>query len=354
MPGTVRLAVVGYGLAGQVFHAPYIDAVDGLEVGVIVTSNEARAAKARERHPDAAVVASVDEAWEVDALVVATPNRFHVPLALDAIARGVPVVVDKPFAVTAADAARVVATSEEAGVPVTVFQNRRWDGDFVTLRRLLAAGTLGDVLRFESRFERFKPAVAEGWRELGAEEEGGGQLLDLGAHLVDQARLLFGHPLRVYAEIARRREGAAVDDDVFVALEHPGGVRSHLWMSAIAAAGGPRFVVNGTAGGFVVDALDPQEDQLLGGMRIGDEGFGEATAPGRIVDAAGERPQPLDRGDYRGFYEGVRDWLEGGAPAPVDPRDSVAVLEILEAARASAASHHIVSLAAPPPRPEER
>ncbi|HEV2815105.1 MAG TPA: Gfo/Idh/MocA family oxidoreductase [Solirubrobacteraceae bacterium] len=339
----MRLAVVGYGLAGAVFHAPYIDAVDGLEVSVIVTSNEARAARARERYPDAAVVASVEEAWDVDAVVVATPNRFHAPLALEAIGRGVPVVVDKPFAVTAADAARVVEASEAAGVPVTVFQNRRWDGDFVTLRRLLDAGALGRVLRFESRFERFRPAVSEGWRERAAEEEGGGQLLDLGAHLVDQARLLFGHPVRVYAEIERRREGAGVDDDVFVALEHPGGERSHLWMSAITAAGGPRMVVNGSLGGLVVDGLDPQERQLLDGMRIGDDGFGE-TPPGRLVDADGERAQPLEAGDYRGFYAGVRDWLAGDAPAPVDPRDSVAGLEILEAARRSAARKEVVEL----------
>ena len=339
----MRLAVVGFGLAGQVFHAPYIDAVEGLDVGVIVTSNAERAALARERFPAADVVGSVDDAWDVDAVVIGTPNRFHAPFALEAIERGVPVVVDKPFAVTAADAARVADAAERAGVPLTVFQNRRWDGDFVTLRRLLDEGALGDVLRLESRFERFRPQVKEAWRELGAEEEGGGQLLDLGAHLVDQARLLFGHPVRVYAEIERRREGAQVDDDVFVALEHPGGTRSHVWMSAITAAGGKRFVVNGSRAGLVVDGLDPQEDQLLGGMRIGDEGFGQSP-PARIVDADGEREQPLEAGDYRGFYEGVRDWLAGDGPVPVDPRDSVAGLEILEAARKSAAQNEVVEL----------
>jgi predicted dehydrogenase len=338
----VRLAVIGFGLAGQVFHAPYIDAVEGLEVGAIVTRNPERAALARERFPGAKVVASVADAWDADAVVIATPNRAHVPLALEAIERGLPVVVDKPLAVTAADGRRIVEAAEAAGLPLTVFQNRRWDGDFVTLRRLVGEGALGDVIRFESRFERFRPQVTEGWRELGAEEEGGGQLLDLGPHLIDQARLLFGHPLRVYAEVARRREGAGVDDDVFLALEHPGGVRSHLWMSAITAAGGKRFVVNGTRAGFVVDGLDPQEDQLLGGMRIGDEGFGQGP-PGRLVDEGGAREQPLAAGDYRGFYEAVRDWLAGDGPVPVDPRDSVAGLEVMEAARRSAADGVVIT-----------
>ncbi len=339
----MRLGVVGFGLAGQVFHAPYIDAVPGLEVAVIVTSDAERGALARERYPDARVVGSVDDAWDVDAIVIGTPNRFHAPLALQAIERGVAVVVDKPFAVTAADARRVLDAAEAAGVPLTVFQNRRWDGDFVTLRRLLAEGALGDVLRFESRFERFRPSIKEGWRELGAEDEGGGQLLDLGAHLVDQARLLFGHPVRVYAEIERRREGAAVDDDVFLALEHPGGTRSHLWMSAITAAGGPRMVVNGRRGGFVSYGLDPQEEQLLAGMRVGEDGFGQGP-PASIVGIDGERRLPLAAGDYRGFYEGVRDWLAGDASAPVDPRDSLAGLEILEAARQSAAESKVVDL----------
>ena len=277
----MRLAVVGFGLAGEIFHAPFIQAVDGLEVGVIVTSNEGRQEKARRQYPDADVVASVDEAWDVDAVVIATPNRFHAPLALQAVERGVPVVVDKPFAVTAAEAEGVLEAAESAGVPVTVFQNRRWDGDFVTLRRLVEDGALGQVTRFESRFERFRPQVSEGWRELAADAEGGGQLFDLGAHLVDQARLLFGPPLRVFAEIAKRREGAAVDDDAFVALEHPGGVRSHLWMSAITAVGGPRMVANGLRAGFVVDGLDPQEEQLIAGLRPGDEGFGDRAPRAR-------------------------------------------------------------------------
>ena len=322
----IRAGVAGYGLAGEVFHAPLIAAVDGLEVAGVVTANAERAGRARAAFPQAAVVASLDELWErIDLLVVATPNRSHVPLALEAIERGLPVVVDKPLAPSVAEAERLLA----AGGRVTVFQNRRWDGDFLTLRRVLP--DLGPVVRMESRFERFRPEVRAGaWRELPDAAEGGGLLLDLGAHLVDQARVLFGHPRRVYAEVRTVRPGAQVDDDVFVALEHDGGVVSHLWMSAAAPLFGPRFRVSGLRAGFGCDGLDPQEPQLAEGARPGDEGYGV-------------RP-PLERGRYDDFYAGVVAWLRDGAPPPVDPADSVAGLRILEAARRSSQNKTVEEL----------
>jgi predicted dehydrogenase len=340
----IRVGIAGFGLAGRVFHAPLVAAVDGLELSVVVTSDAGRGEQARAAHPGVQVVASVDDAWpELDVLVVATPNRVHASLALEAIAREVPVVVDKPFAVTSADAERVL----EAGGRVTVFQNRRWDGDFLTAQRLVEDGTLGRVTRLESRFERFRPEIKEGWRELGAPEEGGGQLFDLGAHLVDQATVLFGDPVRVYAEVAAQRSGAAVDDDAFVALEHPGGVRSHLWMGAVAPLAGPRLRLSGLGGGFACDGLDPQEGQLADGLRPGDAGYGE-RGPGRLVGPDGaEREQPLEPGRYESFYAGVRAWLEDGAPAPVDPHDSLTGLRVLEAARASAAAHDVIDLEDP-------
>jgi predicted dehydrogenase len=328
----LRAGIVGFGLAGEVFHAPLIDSVEGISVAGIVTRDSARAARAAGAYPGAAVVADVAELWDrIDVVVIATSNSAHVPLALEAIERRVPVVVDKPLAVSAADAQRVVDAAAGAEVPLTVFQNRRWDGDFLTLKRLLPE--LGAVTRFESRFERFRPGVKEGaWREAGDAAEGGGLLLDLGAHLVDQARELFGPPRRVYAELEVRRPGAQVEDDVFVALEHAGGERSHLWMSAIAPLYGPRFRVNGTRAGFATDGLDPQEAQLADGMRPGDEGYG--IAPEATIEP----------GAYQRFYEAVVAWLRDGAPPPVDPRDSVAVLRLLDAARRSAASHSVIEL----------
>jgi predicted dehydrogenase len=273
---------------------------------------------------------------------VATPNRHHVSIARAALARRIAVVMDKPIAAEADPAARLVEDFAAAGVPFTVFQNRRWDGDFLTVRRFVASGELGDVTRFESRYERFRPEVRDGsWRELAAPQDGGGLLLDLGAHLIDQALQLFGFPRRVYAEIDARRRGARVDDDTFVALEHDGGVRSHLWMSQVAPLGGRSLRVSGTRGGVQTPGLDPQEDQLVAGMRPGDDGWG-AGEPARVVDLDGERATEIEPGAYECFYEGVRNALRGVAGMPVDPRDGVAALRVVEAARRSARTAAII------------
>jgi predicted dehydrogenase len=313
----LRVGIAGYGLAGAFFHAPLIEAVDGLEVATVMTRSPERAEQARAAHAGVRVVESDDELMtDVDLVVVASPNDSHAPIALAALERGLFVVVDKPMAVTAADARRVAEAGEGR---VTVFQNRRWDGDFLTVRRLVRSGALGKVTRFESRFERFRPEIKHGWREEGDPALGGGVLLDLGPHLVDQAIQLFGPPESVYAEVRTLREDALVDDDVFIALTHAGGEISHLWMSAIAPLHGTRFRVSGMVRGFSTSGLDPQEDQLREGMRPGDPGFGEKVG--------------LAHGRYVAFYEGVRDWMRGEADAPVDPWDAVRVLEVLEQAR---------------------
>lgn len=357
----LRVAIAGYGLAGEVFHAPLVNATDGLVVAAVTTSDPERAGRARSAYPGVDVAADAEELLrtvpDIDLLVVATPNRLHVEVARAALERRIPVVVDKPIAPDASSAADLVAAFAAAGVGFTVFQDRRWDGDFLTIRDVLAAGELGDVTRFESRYERFRPDVSpERWRERADPAEGGGLLLDLGSHLIDQARILFGAPMRVYAEIGVRRPGAQVDDDVFVALEHAGGVRSHLWMSTVAPAGGRSLRVSGTRAGIETPGLDPQEPQLVAGLRPGDDGWGEGE-PARFVDAGGERSLPIRRGAYEQFYARVRDWLVNGAEPPVDPRDSVAVLEIIEAARRSAATASVVELnqgIESPPQPEQQ
>lgn len=337
----LRVAVVGYGAAGRALHAPLVAAEPRMSVAAIVTGDEGRRAAAAAAFPRARLHASADALWRdpgaIDLVVVAAPNRAHVPLARAAIAAGLPVVVDKPLAPDARRARALVDEAAAAGVMLTVFQNRRWDADLLTARRLLDEGAVGAPVRFESRFDRWRPRVAaDAWRERPGPEDAGGLLADLGSHLIDQAILLFGPPVEVRAELDRRRPGARVDDDVFVALRHAGGVRSHLGATMLAAAPGPRMRLTGLAGTWEVWGLDGQEGALRGGRSPRDPGFGRVAeaAWGHLTDDAGRRPVRPERGRWDAFYAGVAAALRDGAPPPVDPGDAVRVLEVIDAARA--------------------
>ena len=345
----LRVAVVGYGLGGAAFHAPLVDATPGLRLTHVVTRDAGRRRLAAERYPGVRLVDTTDELWTVaddlDLVVVTTPNRLHAPIARAAIERGIGVVVDKPFAVSAAEGREVVALSRSRGVMLTVYQNRRWDGDFLTLRRLLDTGAVGTPHRFESRFERWRPVPKGDWRERADPGEAGGILFDLGSHLIDQALVLFGPVSDVYAELDRRRAAVEADDDAFVALHHASGVRSHLHMTALAALPGPRFRLLGSAGAFVKHGVDVQEDALRRGARpVGADWGAEPPAQWGTLSGGGEpRAVPTEPGDDPAFYAGVAAALRGGA-VPVDPDDAVAGLAIIEAARRSAAERRVVQL----------
>ncbi|MFC0509052.1 Gfo/Idh/MocA family oxidoreductase [Micromonospora costi] len=349
----LRVALLGYGLAGRVFHAPLIAATPGLRLHAVVTRNPERRQQVRHDHPDARLVDDADLLWRtpdaVDLVVVATPNRQHVPMARAAVAAGLPVVVDKPLAPSSAQGRELVDEAARRGVPVTVFQNRRWDGDFLTARRLVEQGELGRVTRFESRFERWRPAIKPGWRELGDPDEAGGALFDLGAHLVDQAVQLFGPVSHVYAEVDRRRPGAQVDDDAFVALTHAGGVRSHLWMGAVTPQLGPRLRVLGDRAGYTTYGLDPQEAALREGGRPGTRGWGEVTPEryGQLGVDGDLRPVPTEPGRYQSFYQQVAAALRDGRPMPVDPVDAVNTVALIELAHRSSVEGAVLPV--PPP-----
>ena len=345
-----RVGILGYGIGGQRFHAPLTAATPGLALSMIVTGNPDRAALARAAHPGTEIVPDADALFarvdELDLIVISTPNRTHVPLALRAIEAGTPVVVDKPFAPTVAQAQQVVDAARQAGVGLTVFQNRRWDSDFLTVRALIAAGRLGLVFRFESRYDRWVPKPKDNWREFGDPAEAGGLLYDLGAHIVDQALQLFGPVTQVYAELDRRRPGVQVDDDTFLALHHVNGVRSHLWTSTLAATRNPRFRVLGERGTFTKYGLDVQEPQVISGMTPGAPGWGVEPEADRGTLGDGEHTElvPTETGDYPRFYAQVRDALRGEAPFPVDPSSAVDALRVIEAARTSATEGTIVRL----------
>ncbi|NUK00262.1 Gfo/Idh/MocA family oxidoreductase [Streptomyces lunaelactis] len=346
----LRVGLVGYGLAGSVFHAPLIVATEGLALDTIVTSNPERRKQALAEFPGVRFADSPDELWEradeLDLIVIASPNKTHVPIATAALEAGLAVVVDKPIAGTAAEARELAALAEERGLPLSVFQNRRWDNDFLTLQKLIADGELGDVQRFESRFERWRPQLKGGWRESGDPQEIGGLLYDLGSHVVDQALTLFGPVVRVYAEADVRRPGAETDDDTFIALTHANGVRSHLYASATTAQLGPRFRVLGSTAGYVKHGLDPQEADLRDGKRpsgSGDDSWGKEPESlwGRV--GAGESPltgggRPVETlpGDYPAYYAAIATAVREGTAPPVTAHEAAAALDVLEAARRSA------------------
>ncbi|WP_404312141.1 Gfo/Idh/MocA family oxidoreductase [Agrococcus terreus] len=342
----IRTAVIGYGTSGRIFHAPFLAADPDYSLDVIVTANEERRAAAEAQHTGARVVPTPDALWaqagELDLVVIGSPSGTHAELASTALDAGLDVVVDKPFAATADEGEALIAQAARLGRRITVYQNRRWDGDFQTLRQLIGQGALGEVRRFESRFEWWQPEPKAGWKSEATAAEAGGILYDLGTHLIDQAMQLFGAVDELHAEVFRRRAGAAADDDAFLALQHESGVVSHLSMSAVAPAFGPRFHVLGARAAYTSWGLDGQEPALLAGALPGDAGFGETPEERWGVVGAGDdtRRVPTLRGDYGAFYRGLAEALRTGGPLPVDPADAVAALRIIEQAHATSAALH--------------
>jgi predicted dehydrogenase len=332
---TVRVALLGHGFAGRTFHAPLIRAVQGLELRIVASSQPEQV---QTRLPAVTVVASAREAAthpDVDLVVIATPNETHAPLAEAALRAGKHVVVDKPFTVTLAEARALCTLARERGRLLSVFHNRRWDSDFLALRALLAEGALGRVTHVESRFDRFRPEVRARWREQA--QPGAGVWFDLGPHLVDQALQLFGLPDTVAAALGRHREGAQVDDWCQVTLTYP---RRHVVLQAsmLVAGGLPRFAVHGTKGSWLKYGMDTQEDGLRADVTPGAPGWGEDPLPGRLMDGAtgAVRTTVAPPGDYRRYYSGLRDALEGREPNPVTPAQALAVMSVMEAASLAA------------------
>jgi len=335
----VRVALIGYGLGGAAFHAPLIACTPRMRLARIVTSNSERRAQAEREHPQARIVDSVQAVWDRaqdhDVVVVTTSNDAHVSLAMAALAAGLPVVVDKPFAAHAAEARRVIDEARRRNLLLTVYHNRRWDSELLTVKRLLAEQAFGEVLRFESRLERWRPERKFGWRERGEPELAGGLLYDLGTHLIDQALHLFGPVTDVYAELDRRRPGMEVDDDMFLALTHASGVRSHLSATSLSAQPIARMRVLGSRAAYLKVHGDVQESALRSGARPDKPGWGEEPPEHWGLLGVGDAAVPVrsEPGAYQQFYAGVVAALRDGAPAPVDPEDAVAGLEIIEVAR---------------------
>jgi scyllo-inositol 2-dehydrogenase (NADP+) len=323
---TVRAGLIGHGLGGRAFHEPLIRAAGRLSLEAIATTRST---------PDpAALIADPG----IDLIVISTPNHSHYELARAALGAGKHVVIDKPFTVTLAEADALIALARDRKRVLTVFHNRRWDGDFLTVRKILASGRLGDVMRYEAHWDRFRPAIKPGWKEEAG--PGTGVLRDLGPHLIDQALLLFGAPDAVSGDLEMQRADTAVEDYFAIRLRY-GKKRVILTSSLLAAALRPRFGLYGTEGSFVKYGLDPQEPQAVAGMSPDDPGFGveDARWHGTLTLADGTIERiPTERGHYLAFYEAVAGAILDGGPVPVDPADARAGLALIERVRADSAA----------------
>ena len=345
----VNVGLLGYGFAGKTIHAPLIAACKGLRIHA-VASRDAGKVHADfpgvTVHPTPAALIADDA---IDLVVIATPNDTHAPLAQAALEAGRHVVIDKPFALDLREARDLVALAEGRGRHLQVFHNRRWDSDFLTVRRAIESGQIGRVTHFESRIDRFRPHVRDRWREQAV--PGAGIWFDLGPHMVDQALALFGLPDSVAASLALQRDGAQVDDWAHAILAY-GQRRIIIHAGMLVAGGSARFTVHGTGGSAIKSRADGQEAQLLAGMRPGAPGWGADADDLILHDGSGEpRAIPATPGDQRGFYEAVAAALAGKAPPPVRPIEALAVMAVLEAGAASAREGRAMPL---PLTPEER
>ena len=319
---SLGVGLIGYGKAGRVFHEPLIRSVPGLELRSIVQS----------RHDEAGPL--FDDP-QIDLVVVATPNRSHFELATRGLLAGKHVVVDKPFTVTSDEAGQLIDLAGDRKLVLTVFHNRRWEGDFLTIRRLIEEKALGRLVSYEARFDRFRSEPRPGaWRE--SADPGSGILYDLGSHLIDQALLLFGPPQRVTGDVRNERLFGKSDDAFDIWMHYP-GLKVTLTAGMLVRERTPRYTLRGTEGTFVKYGLDPQEANLAAGWSPREAGFGKEPREqwGTLITDRGERTIETLPGNYAAFYENVRDAIVQGAPLAVDPQQALATIEIIERIRAS-------------------
>jgi scyllo-inositol 2-dehydrogenase (NADP+) len=348
----VRVGLIGFGVAGQAFHAPVIRGVPGMELACIL---ERKGTRAAEKYPEVRIVRSIEELLadkEIQLCAIATPNDSHFEFAKVCLLAGRNVVVDKPFAPTLREAEELVRLAAEHGLLITVYQDRRWDGDFGTIKQVVQSGRLGTIVEYECRYDRFRPEPkANAWRER-AGQPGAGVLFDLGPHVIDQALVLFGEPRSITASAFCERETSQVDDSFDVCMEYPNrgaGLRAMLRARIVAFAPGPHFLLHGTKGSFVKYGMDPQEARLRGencpqGTDWGADWGVEAEEIWGTLNIVGEPSVKVktERGDYRGFYANVRDAIEKNAELDVTPQQALRTMRAVILAHKSSREQRTV------------
>jgi scyllo-inositol 2-dehydrogenase (NADP+) len=337
----IDAGLIGFGLGGKAFHAPFLASVPGLRLAAVL---QRKGNEAAEIYPGTKIVRSIEELLEVPSIrlvAISTPNDTHFPFVKACLEAGRDVVVDKPFTTNVEEARELIALAQETGRFLTVYQERRLDGDFATLQKLISDGELERVIRFEETFDRCRPAIRDSWKEKTG--PGTGVFFDLGPHLIDHALKLFGPPQELLADIRAEREGAVNDDAFDVIFYYPNGLRAYLSSTTLAPIPRPHFRVLGTKGSYVKQGLDPQEALLRAGKQVGGEDWGlekeEEWGTLAKFDSAkiSQRIIPTLRGDYRAFYENVRDVMLGKAKPLVTMEDGLRVMYALELAEESSA-----------------
>ncbi|MEX5410229.1 oxidoreductase [Atlantibacter hermannii] len=345
MSDNVRVGLIGYGYASKTFHAPLIVGTPGMTLAAVSSSD---ASKVHADWPGVSVVSDPKQLFndpDIDLIVIPTPNDTHFPLARAAMEAGKHVVVDKPFTVTLSQARELEALAKSRGLVLSVFHNRRWDSDFLTLKGLIAEGKLGEVSYFESHFDRYRPQVRNRWREQAG--PGSGIWYDLGPHLIDQALVLFGVPVSITVDMAQLRPDAQTTDYFHAVLTYPQR-RVVLHSTMLAAAESARYIVHGTRGSYVKFGLDPQEDRLKAGERLPQQDWGYDMRDGVLTLASGDE---LDAqtlltvpGNYPAYYAAIRDALNGQGENPVPASQAIRVMELIELGIESARHRSTLSL----------
>ncbi len=345
MTDKIRVGLVGYGFASKTFHAPLIAGTAEMELAAVSSSD---ATKVHADWPSVEVVSDPQALFDdptLQLIVIPTPNDTHFPLAKAALDAGKNVVVDKPFTVTLSQARELDTLAKSKGLLLSVFHNRRWDSDFLTVRSLLAEGSLGEVRYFESHFDRFRPEVRQRWREQ--KGQGTGIWYDLGPHLIDQALQLFGSPVAITVDTTELRPGAQTTDYFHATLIYPQR-RVVLHASMLVAAESPRYQIHGTQGSYVKYGLDPQEDALKAGARPPQEDWGYDMRDGVVTQVNGdewvEKTLLTTPGNYPAYYAAIRDALNGVGENPVNAEEAIQVMELIELGLQSAEKRQTLSL----------
>ncbi len=331
MSDSIRVGLIGYGYASKTFHAPLIAGTPGMTLAAVSSSD---ATKVHADWPTVPVASEPKHLFndpDIDLIVIPTPNDTHFPLAKAALEAAKHVVVDKPFTVTLSQARELDALARSSGRLLSVFHNRRWDSDFLTVKALLSEGTLGEIVYFESHFDRFRPQVRNRWRELAG--PGSGIWYDLAPHLLDQTVNLFGLPVSMTVDLAQLRPGAQTTDYFHAILSYPQR-RVVLHGTMLAAAESARYILHGTRGSYVKFGLDPQEDRLKNGERLPQEDWGYDMRDGVVTRVEGEEVVEETLltlpGNYPAFYASVRDALNGVGENPIPASQAIQIMELIE------------------------